>query len=117
MAAVCFPHVCVLLPLEQHNGESCRGCVERVNLRELCAERELGIWRQAERPHPKKNMVFETLPELTITSPCVHSKVESNTFAMGKPYARVDFIPQSGILDLASGRLCYGQITAISELD
>jgi hypothetical protein len=40
------------------------------------------------------------MPELTITSPFVHSRVDSNTFTMGnpvpestlKPYARVDII-------------------------
>jgi hypothetical protein len=38
--------------------------------------------------------------ELTITSPCVHSRVDSNTFTMhghGQPYARVDFIPHQGL--------------------
>jgi hypothetical protein len=45
------------------------------------------------------------MPELTITSPYVLlSRVDSNTFIMGigQPYARVDFIPQLGTLDLAS---------------
>jgi hypothetical protein len=46
---------------------------------------------------------------LTITSPFVHSRVDSSTFSMENPmpestfYARVVFIPQSGALDLASG--------------
>jgi len=49
-----------------------------------------------------------------ITSPYVHSKVDSKTFTMGiympestltLQYARVDFIPQSGTLDLASGQI------------
>ncbi len=44
-------------------------------------------------------------PELTITSPCVHSIVESQHIYHGQPYARVDFIAQSGTLDLAS-ELC-----------
>ncbi len=55
------------------------------------------------RPNPKKNMVYWSLgpyDELTITSPCVHSRVDSNTFPMGNPVP--DFIPQSGTLDLAS---------------
>jgi hypothetical protein len=49
------------------------------------------------------------MPELTKTSPYVHSRVDSNTFTMGNPmpesnvpYGRVDFIPQSGTLELAS---------------
>ncbi len=45
-----------------------------------------------------------------ITSPYVHSRVDSNTFTMGNPYARVDLnpipestlSPQSQGLDLAS---------------
>jgi hypothetical protein len=53
----------------------------------------------------EKHGVWDPIPELTITSPCVHSRVESNIFTMGigQPYARVDFIPQSGSLDLPSG--------------
>ncbi len=55
----------------------------------------------------KENMVYGTLPmpELTIASHYVHSRVDSNTFTMGigQPYARVDFIPQSGTMDFASG--------------
>jgi hypothetical protein len=51
------------------------------------------------------------MPELTVTSPYVHSRVVSNTCTMGnplpesrpQPHARVDFIPQSGTLDLTSG--------------
>ncbi len=66
-----------------------------------------------QRPNPKKNMVYawDPLLELTITSPYVHSRVDSNTFTLGNSmpesilnllYARVDFTPQSGTLDLAS---------------
>jgi hypothetical protein len=37
-------------------------------------------------PNPKKNMVYGTLMlELTITSPYVHSRVDSNTYTMGVP--------------------------------
>ncbi len=54
------------------------------------------------------------MPELTITSPYIHSKVDLNTLswgALGNPMPqwtvtlslRVDFIPQSGTQDLASG--------------
>ncbi len=54
--------------------------------------------------------IWDSMPELIITSPYVHSTVDFNTFTMGieqpsqirpKPYARVDFIPLSGTLDLA----------------
>jgi hypothetical protein len=56
----------------------------------------------------KKNGVWDPMPELT--SPYVHSIVDFNTFTMhmgnpmlkATPYARVDFIPQSGTLDLTS---------------
>ncbi len=45
-----------------------------------------------------------------ITSPYVHSRVDSSTLTMGNPMTestltRVDFIPQSGTLDLASEHL------------
>ncbi len=30
------------------------------------------------------------------TSPYVDAKVDSNTFTMGQPYARADFVPKSG---------------------
>jgi hypothetical protein len=48
--------------------------------------------------------------DYNLSSPYVHSRVDSNTFTMGNPmsestltYARDDFIPQSGALDLVSG--------------
>jgi hypothetical protein len=60
------------------------------------------------RSNPKKDMVYGT-----ITSPYVHSRVDSQHIYHGQPYVRVDlnpipyasvnFIPQSGTLDLASG--------------
>jgi hypothetical protein len=38
------------------------------------------------KPNPKKNKVYaDPMPELTITSPYVHSGVDSNTFTMGNP--------------------------------
>jgi hypothetical protein len=50
-----------------------------------------------------KHNVWDTMPELTITSPYVDSRVDSHTCIMGNPkpeststFARVDFIPQSG---------------------
>ncbi len=48
------------------------------------------------RPNPKKNMVYVTMLELTITPPYVHSRVDSpNTFTMGigQPNASVDLNP------------------------
>ena len=51
------------------------------------------------RPNPKKNMVYGTrwdsMPELTITSPYVHSRVDSGHIYHGQPYARVDLNPMS----------------------
>jgi hypothetical protein len=54
-----------------------------------------------------------TRVDYNLTLQYVHSRVESSTFTMGlgnpvcqsrpQPYARVDFIPHSGTLDLASG--------------
>ncbi len=57
------------------------------------------------RPNPYKNMLYGTpMPELTVTSPYVHSRVDSNTFThtldIEQPYARVDCIPQSGTFDM-----------------
>ncbi len=42
----------------------------------------------------EKHGVWDPMPELTITSPYVHSRVDSNTFTMvNQPYARVDLNP------------------------
>jgi hypothetical protein len=39
-----------------------------------------------QRPNPKeKHGVWDSMPELTITSPYVHSRVDSNTFTKGNP--------------------------------
>ncbi len=47
--------------------------------------------KHAEDESKEKHGVWDPLPELTINSPYVHSRVDSNTFTMGKqPYARVD---------------------------
>ena len=55
----------------------------------LCSagQRSIRLTHASEqRPNPKKNMVYGTpMTELTITSRYVHSRVESNTFTMGKP--------------------------------
>jgi hypothetical protein len=53
----------------------------------------------------EKHGVWDPMPELSITSPYVPSKVDSLQHiycTMGNPYAIVDFIPRSGTLDLAS---------------
>ncbi len=55
----------------------------------------------SEAKFEEKHRVWDPMPELTITSPYVHSRVDSNTFIMGgQPYTRVDIshdsIPQSG---------------------
>jgi hypothetical protein len=43
----------------------------------------------------EKDGVWDPMPELTITSPNVPSRIHSNTFTMGigQPYARVDLNP------------------------
>jgi hypothetical protein len=52
--------------------------------------------------------MWDPMPELTITAPYVRSRVDSNTFTMGNLMpdstlnARVDFIPLSGTLNVAS---------------
>jgi hypothetical protein len=61
-----------------------------------------------QRLYSKRNMVhvWTPMPKLTITSPYVVSRVDSNTFTMGigQPYARVDLnpMPKSGTKNLAS---------------
>jgi hypothetical protein len=39
----------------------------------------------AEAEAKEKHGVWNSMPELTITSPHVHSRVDSNTFTMGNP--------------------------------
>jgi hypothetical protein len=61
--------------------------------------------------------VWDPMPELTITSPYVHSKVDSNTYIMGNPMPESTFklMPestlshQSGTLDLASDIFGYSE--------
>jgi hypothetical protein len=65
----------------------------------------------SETESKEKHCEWDPMRELTITSPYVHSRVDSSTFTMATlcqsrpypPYAKVDFIPQSETLDLASG--------------
>jgi hypothetical protein len=65
------------------------------------------IYVYTEAESKENHCVWDPMPELTITSPYVHSRVDSNTFTMGNPMpeltltlCRVDFIPRSGTLDL-----------------
>jgi hypothetical protein len=51
----------------------------------------------------EKHGGWDPMPELTVTSPYVHYRVDSMQHIYnGQPDSRVDFIPQSGTLDLAS---------------
>jgi hypothetical protein len=47
----------------------------------------------AEAKSKEKLCVWNLMLELTITSPYVHFRVDSNTFTMGQPYARDDLSP------------------------
>ncbi len=84
-----------------------RRCIKlRYKLRRktLSKTRELGITAVAmladlanevshlEGESIEKHVEWDLMPELTITSPYVHSRADSNTFTMsiGQPYARVD---------------------------
>jgi hypothetical protein len=44
----------------------------------------------AEAESKEKHGVWDPMPGVTITSLYVHSRVDSNTFTKGNPYARVD---------------------------
>jgi hypothetical protein len=52
-----------------------------------CCVRVYLIFTREQRPNQKKNMVhvWDPMPEMTITSPYVHSRVDSSTFTMGNP--------------------------------
>jgi hypothetical protein len=54
----------------------------------------------------EKPGVWDPMPELTITSPYAHPQSRLQHIYHRQPYARVDFILQSGTLDLASVFLC-----------
>ncbi len=62
---------------------------------------------QQEAESKEKRGICDPIPELTITSPYVHSRVDSNTFTMGgQPYARVDLNPMpESTLTLCQSRL------------
>ena len=51
----------------------------------------------SEAESKEKHGVLDPMPELTKTSPYVRSRVDYNTFYHRKPYARVDFFPQSPV--------------------
>jgi hypothetical protein len=60
---------------------------------------------KTEAESKEKHGVWDPMLELTITSPYVHSKsrlqhIYSCLVHWGQPYARVDFIPQSGTFDM-----------------
>ncbi len=46
--------------------------------------------KKTEAESEEKHGVWDSMPELTITSPYVRSRVDSNTFTIGPPYALVD---------------------------
>jgi hypothetical protein len=57
-------------------------------------------------------------PELTITSPFVHSRVESNTSTLGNPMPESTLSPSQGLcLDYASGNRANFQIYILSSQD
>jgi hypothetical protein len=51
----------------------------------------------------EKHVVWDPMPELTITSPYVHSRVDSNTFTMANSMPESTLSPQSGTLNFESG--------------
>jgi hypothetical protein len=63
---------------------------------EQTAGDEQGVGK-VQRPSPKKNMVYGPLmPELTITSPYVHSRVELQNITMGNPMPESNLSPVRG---------------------
>ncbi len=69
-----------------------------------------------QRLYSKRNMVYGLYAKLTITSPYVDSKT---CMYHGQPYARVDFIPQSGTKNLASDLVgvWFGSLASVATLD
>jgi hypothetical protein len=70
-----------------------RGCVSwplRCNYNFLGTQEHS---QKAEADSKEKHGVWNPMPELTITSPYVHSRVDYNTFTMIQPYAYVDINP------------------------
>jgi hypothetical protein len=87
MAAVCFPHVGVFLPLRIAQWRIMpRMWGARKSARAVRGERALDLTSREDEAK-EKHGVLDPMPELSITSPCVHYRVEPNT------------------MDLASGRL------------
>ncbi len=58
---------------------------------------------ESEAESEEKHGVWDPMPELTITSPYRSTPDRLQHIYHGQPYARVDCLPQSGTLDLASG--------------
>jgi hypothetical protein len=52
-------------------------------------------WLEAESN--EKHGVWGPMPELTIPSPYVHSRVNSNTFTMGNPMPESTLFPSQGL--------------------
>jgi hypothetical protein len=61
--------------------------VSKLGLRLVC---------YTEAESKEKHRVWDPMPELTITSPYVHSIVDSNTFTMGNPMPESTLSPRQG---------------------
>ncbi len=58
----------------------------------------LQIWLLASEAESKeKHGAWDPMPELTITSPYVYSRVDSNTFTMGNPMPESTLSPSLGL--------------------
>jgi hypothetical protein len=99
-------------------------CISRVISFLLTNDRQPSVLRYTEymfteAESKEKHGVWDPTPELTITSPYVHFRVDSNTFTMDNmpestlTHCRVYFTPQSDTLDLASG--CWLRNTRAKE--
>ncbi len=85
---LCMRSLWIMSQLFIHNlWIMCQLCIHSLWIMcQLCVHSLWIIWQL--RSNPKKNMVngeWNSMPELTITSPYVHSGVDSNTFTMGNP--------------------------------
>ncbi len=57
-----------------------------------------------EAEYKEKHGVWDPMPELTITSPSVHYRVDSNTFTMGIPMPESTLSPSQGQIRALGGR-------------
>jgi hypothetical protein len=55
----------------------------------------IGMFPKAE--YKEKHCEWDPIPELTITSPHVQSRVDSNTFTMGNPMPESTLSPSQGL--------------------